>query len=71
MACKEEKQQRALDLSKLLIKLKSLESAIKIARFNNCPILADKICQFKEAKVVELRQLPQSKTGNSSTTVLE
>ncbi|RIB12960.1 hypothetical protein C2G38_2199259 [Gigaspora rosea] len=71
LACKEEKQQRALDLSKLLIKLKSLESAIKIARFNNCPILADKICQFKEAKVVELRQLPQSKTGNSSTTVLE
>ncbi|KAF0471942.1 Chromosome transmission fidelity protein 4 [Gigaspora margarita] len=71
LACKEEKQQRALDLSKLLIKLKSLESAIKIARFNNCPILADKICQFKEAKIVELRQLPQSKTGNSSTTVLE
>ncbi|CAG8555827.1 8752_t:CDS:2 [Scutellospora calospora] len=48
MACKEEKQQRALDLAKLLVTLKSLEAAIRIARFNNCHILADKICQFKE-----------------------
>ncbi|CAG8704794.1 1128_t:CDS:2, partial [Cetraspora pellucida] len=60
LACKEEKQQRALDLAKLMNTLKSLESAIKLARFNNCHVLADKICQFKEAKLDELRKLPHN-----------
>lgn len=64
-ACKADKLQRALDLTRLMHNLKSMDAAAKVAGFYHLPGLQDKILMVKDA--VEEKRFAEEAEARSSS----